>query len=469
MNLDIPLQKKQRLAYQRSLNTPILFYGGARGGGKSYLVRARELIRRLQHKNTKGLIVRKTFPELLSNHIRPFFKEYPQSREWYNKAEKTIYWPNGSTTEFSYLQHTDDVYTYQGREYEDISIDEVTQHDWEVVKILRASNRTTQDIKPTMFLTGNPGGVGHSEVKRVFVDRDFRDNENPHDYDFVQSHVWDNDALMKADPDYVKRLESLPDHLRRAYLYGDWDVFAGQVFSEFRRDVHVVRPFPVPEAWEKYISFDWGVNNPFCVNWYAVDPDGHIFMYRELYMNGSDFEKQYGTSLTPRRLAKMVLGITRKAKEEYNYCVADPSIWNSIIWKAGTPSQKEYEEGESIAEIMIDEGLNLIRGDNDRINGLNRVREALSPAPSGFPWLRFFESCVKNIRTLPALVYDEYRVEDVDTDGDDHGYDSLRYFLMSRPFAGAKIQGRSSASPVRMAYNKAKIKYEQENTNSLIL
>ena len=178
--------------------------------------------------NTRGLIVRKTYPELLSNHIRMFFKEYPPVRQWYNKSEKAIYWPNGSITEFSYLKNTDDVYTYQGREYEDIDIDEVTQHEEDVFKILRSSCRTAnEDFKraggiPTMLLTGNPGGIGHGWVKRIFIDRQFKDEENPSDFSFVPAKVEDNAALMDNDPEYVKRLNDLPEHLRMYCFSWNW-------------------------------------------------------------------------------------------------------------------------------------------------------------------------------------------------------------------------------------------------------
>ena len=142
LELTITLQPKQKEAFIRSGVVPVLFYGGSKGSGKSYLIRARELYNRLKYPNTKGLIVRKTYPELLSNHIRKFFEEYPITRQWYNKSEKAIYYPNGSITEFSYLKNTDDVYTYQGREYENISIDEITQHEEITFKILRSSLRT---------------------------------------------------------------------------------------------------------------------------------------------------------------------------------------------------------------------------------------------------------------------------------------------------------------------------------------
>ena len=429
VTLNITLQPKQRIALELSNQTPVLFYGGAKGGGKSYLVRAREVLRRLKYPNTKGLIVRKTFPELLSNHIEMFFKEYPETRQWYNKSEKMIRWPNGSSTSFSYLGTTDDVYTYQGREYEDISIDEITQHQENVFKILRSSCRTTNpNIKPRMLLTGNPGGVGHQWVKRIFIDRNFDENENPTDFAFVPAKITDNAALMENDPDYILRLNDLPEHLRKAYRDGDWDIVSGQVFTDWRRDTHVINEFAIPPEWNRWISMDWGVNAPFCVLWFVEGYDKRVLCIRELYMNGTEFEKIMGVGLTPKKLAKTINLINSKMGwENYEYMMADPSCWN------------HPEGGESIAETMMNEGLKMVPADNERLQGLARVREYLSIAPDGKPYLQFFKSCVKSISTIPALSYDERKLEDVDTSLEDHAYDCVRYMLMSRPITATHL------------------------------
>lgn len=380
------------------------------------------MLRRLKYPNTKGLIVRKTFPELVSNHIEMFFKEYPETRNWYNKQEKMIRWPNGSSTAFSYLGNTDDVYTYQGREYEDISIDEITQHQEDVFKILRSSNRTTNpNIKPSMLLTGNPGGIGHQWVRRIFIDRNFNPEENPTDFNFVPAKVSDNLALMDNDPEYIRRLNDLPEHLRRAYRDGDWDIVAGQVFTDWRKESHVIDEFGIPHDWNKWIAMDWGVNAPFCVLWFAEGYDKRVFCVRELYMNGSEFERTMGVALTPKKLAQTIQLINKRMDWNYQFMVADPACWN------------HPEGGESIAETMMNQGLQMVPADNERMQGLARVREYLSLAPDGKPYLQFFKSCVNTIQTIPSLSYDERKIEDVDTALADHAYDSVRYFLMSRP------------------------------------
>lgn len=459
MRLEIQLQPKQKKALELSSETPVLFFGGAKGGGKSFFIRARQAYRRLKYPNTKGLIVRKTYPELLSNHIRPFFTEYPVTRNWFNKAEKTIYWPNGSITEFSYLKNTDDVYTYQGREFDDIDIDEITQHEETVFKILRSSNRTTNpEIRPTMLLTGNPGGIGHGWVKRLFVDKQFKDHENPEDFDFLPAKVEDNAALMDNDPEYVRRLEDLPEHLRRAYKDGDWDIFAGQVF-DFRREkngrpYHVVSSLPyVPDSAKRYIAIDWGGNAPVAIGWFLVmntlTEDGlrfkRIYKYRELYYGrqgevaaADDFEGRTGLKFTDKNVAKVIA--EKSGGEDIAYVVGDPSMGAKKPRHVGS-------EGKSIMESMNeywrDRGHDLLirKGDNNRKSGLERVRYWFSEAPDGLPYYQILSTCKDSIRTYPLLIYKDGK-DDVDTDIEDHIYDADRYGFMSRPYFGKEPEDK---------------------------
>lgn len=433
MKITLALQEKQKEALYKSLETPVLFYGGAKGGGKSFLVRAREIYRRMKYPGTKGLIVRKTYPELLSNHIRMFFTEYPFIRDWFRKGEKAIYWPNGSVTEFSYLKGTDDVYTYQGREYEDISFDEITQHEEVVFKILRSSNRTTKkDVMPTMFLTGNPGGIGHAWVKRLFVDKQYTENERASDFGFVQAKVWDNKILMEADPDYVKRLQDLPDEKRRAYLDGDWDLFSGQVFAEFRRDKHVMRQVVPKRTVPHFLSFDWGYSAPFACYASALiqmkSDDGLVFnrviTYREWF----------GTEKSPREWAKLIYQ-TSDIKE-FVKAVADASMFNT-----------QSDGSDAISELMQDEfnkqhggfWVGFEPGTKNRLQRVAAVHNWLQDAPDGLPYWIITENCENLIRTLPLLVYDDHNVEDVDTTQNDHAYDSISYGLNTIKFIGLDV------------------------------
>lgn len=267
----LSLQPKQRDAFQISQQVPYSLYGGAKGGGKSYLVRQRELYRRYKYRGTTGLIVRKTYGELLDTHINPFLKEHPLIRQWYKESEKAIYYPWGSITKFAYLSRTQDVYTYRGRPIEDISIDEATEHEEEVFDEFSSIIRTTNtDIKPTIFLTANPGGIGHQWVMRKFVDRQFNTREDPKDYAFVQANVYDNQRLVEANPEYLKKLEALPPALKSMYLYGDWHQFAGQAFTV--PDECIGTPAPVKPV-VYWGGFDWGFNHPYSFVLFAKGQD----------------------------------------------------------------------------------------------------------------------------------------------------------------------------------------------------
>lgn len=424
--LRISLQPKQKQALNVSEHTSVTFYGGAKGGGKSHLIRARQVKRRLTFPGSTGLILRKTYPELLDNHILKFFKEYPETYRWYNKAEKKIYWPNGSVTTFSYLQHTNDVYTYQGREFDDIDIDEITQHTEEVFKVLRTSNRTTRtDLKPTMMLTGNPGGIGHAWAKRIFIDRDFLPDENPNDFAFVQAKVWDNDALMKADPDYVKKLEDLPDNLRKAYLDGDWDIFEGQFFNEWRKDRHVIEPFEIPVAWRKWFGYDYGYANPMACEWVAKDFDGRIYVFRELY------KKQLSEADQADQISQL------SDADNLLFGLCDPSIF------INTRHDGDPVKNDAISEYFLKRGLPIQPANNNRQSGWARVRRYLADGPAckyhrdlGWetcPMLHVFTNCSDLVRTLPQAIFDDKKPEDLNTEGEDHALDALRYALMGAP------------------------------------
>jgi phage terminase large subunit len=451
MKVKLSLQEKQREAFFKSLETPVLFYGGAKGGGKSYLIRAREIFRRLTNEGTSGLIVRKTYPELLANHIRKFFVEYPFIRNWYNKSEKTIYYPNGSTTEFSYLQNTDDVYTYQGREYEDVSIDEITQHEEEVFKILRTSVRTSnKDFAkasiPSMLLTGNPGGIGHAWVKRLFIDSNLKEEEDPDEFNFVQAKVFDNKALLDADPAYIRRLQDLPDDLRRAYLDGDWDIFAGQVFGEFRRDSHVIKPYLPSQRYPHFLWIDWGYSG-------KESHEGAFAAYSSSLIKTSyqgetfnrviTYQEWYGKYKTPEEWAEAIYQTS--PIPYYREGRTDPAMHNT-----------QTSGAVSIAELMMRKWktinakknwINLKKGSNNRIERVATVHNWLSMAPDGLPYWLISERCPHLIRTLPLLVYDETNPEDVDTEGEDHPYDAVGYGLSSVRFIPANLGGITKPRP----------------------
>lgn len=249
---------------------------------------------------------------------------------------------------------------------------------------------------------------------------------------FVPSSVFDNKILLANDPDYITRLASMPEQERNALLYGDWDTFAGQVFTEWRNDsdhygdrinTHVVNPFQIPQSWRIFCAMDWGYSKPFSVGWYAVDHDRRLYRIREYY----------GCTGTPNQGVKLEPGYV--AREIKRIEADDPNLRGRQITRVGDPAIWGSQSGESIGDLMERERVFFEKGDNSRIDGKMQVHHRLAFDENGYPMLYVFNTCRHFIRTVPNLVYDERDVEDIDTDGEDHIYDELRYVCMENPIA----------------------------------
>lgn len=392
-------------------------YGGARGGGKSWAMRRKFILLALRYPGLNLLLLRRTLPELRENHLIPMQKELYGFAD-YNSMERVFKFPNGSRIKLGYCDTAQDVFQYQGQEYAVIGLEEATHFTEEQMRFLTTCNRTIRrDFSPRMYYTCNPGNIGHAWVKRLFIDREYYENENPSDYIFIPAKIYDNKVLLNADLNYIKQLMALPEDLRRAHLDGDWDVHAGQYFREFSRERHVVREFEIPKWWRKFRSMDWGYNDPCCVLWHTVDGEGRVYTYRELYVS----------QIRATEVAKMAVELSRG--EDIKYTVASPDMWQK---RGAVLSASGGFEGETLAELFALSGMVLTPADNSRIAGWNRVRDFLAIAPDGFPRWQCFEGCRNLIRQLPALQYDIKNREDA-ADGDDHAPEALRYGLMSRP------------------------------------
>ncbi|MEK9723073.1 MAG: hypothetical protein VW405_06255, partial [Rhodospirillaceae bacterium] len=235
--------------------------------------------------------------------------------------------------------------------------------------------------------------------------------------------------------EYRATLEQLPEKERRAYLEGDWDAFEGAVFR-LLSGVHLVEPAPIPDHWPRFRAMDWGFAKPFCVLWGAVDDAGHIHLYREWYGVAKDgrggFIANEGARLEPAVVAERIAGIEQAARET---CIgiADPACW--------AKGQGDHGGGPSIVEAMRAHGVHWQAGKNDRLQGKMQVHNRLHHDEHTPPALVIHQAaCPHLVRTLPALEYDAHRVEDVDTDGEDHAYDALRYLLMARPWGPAPVK-----------------------------
>ena len=429
-------------------------FGGARGGGKSWCVRdkAKRLALRYGRpapgkQGIKILIVRRTFPELVNNHIN-FLQAELHGIAVYNKTEKLFTFPNGSTIKFGYCNNDKDLLQYQGAEFDIIFLDEATQLQELWIKKITACLRGANDFPKRIYYTCNPGGVSHGYFKRLFIDKKYERGENPADYTFIQSLVTDNHALMDSQPDYIKQLEALPPKLREAWLHGRWDIFEGQFFEEFRitpdaekcaaagitqeeamkqhRWTHVIAPFDLNagerRGWHILRSYDFGYNKPFSLGYWAVDYDGVLYRILEIY--GCTGTPDEGVKWSPEEQFRRISQFEREHPwlrgRKIVDSVADPAIW-------------DCSRGESIAQTAAKYGIYFTPGDNRRIPGWMQVHYRLQFDENGYARMYAFSGCKAFIRTMPLMMYAQTNPEDLDTRLEDHCPDEVRYLCMSRP------------------------------------
>lgn len=428
MEIIIPPPSPKQAEFFRAREKYIA-YGGARGGGKSWAVRQKAKMLCLRYNGIKCLIVRKTYPELINNHVSPLRGEL-HGIATYNKTEKMFTFVNGSTIKFGYCANEGDLDQYQGAEYDVIFIDEATQLQEDWLKKIVACMRGVNDFPKRTYYTCNPGGPSHGYIKRLFVDRNFEKGEKPEDYRFIQAKATDNHALMEAQPEYLEQLDILPDKIRAAWRDGSWNIFFGQFFEDFvddpehyadKRFTHVIEPFDIPGGWTICRSFDWGFSKPFSCGWWAVDYDGTVYRILEWY--GCTKNPDEGIKWPPEKVFEEIARIEREhpyLKGKHITGVADPALWKA-------------ETGESFAEKAAKAGVYFNKGDNSRITGWMQCHYRLMFDEDGYPKMYVFNNCRDFIRTIPLLCYDEHKVEDLDTSMEDHVADEWRYFLMTRP------------------------------------
>lgn len=448
MSRPILWQPQPRQALFMSRPEDEALYGGAAGGGKSDAL-VIEALRQVHIPHYKGLILRKTYPqltELIDKSLAYYPRAVPGAR--YRMGDHSWTFPSGARVYFGSLQHDKDKFNYQGKAFDYIAFDELTQFSYEEYSYLLSRNRANgPGTRLYMRATANPGGVGHGWVKERFVSAaapmstiwetgivrhpDGRQEKRHRSRIFVPSTVFDNRALLANDPDYLARLSMLPDAERKALLYGDWDSFHGQVFTEWRNDpehyedrigTHVIAPFDPPTYWTYYRSFDWGYSKPFSVGWYAVDFDGRLYRILEWY-GCREGQPNVGIEMPADELFSKIAETERThpyLKGRKIYGVADPAIWSS-------------DGGISIAETAERRRVYFEKGDHTRIPGWQQVHNRLRFDENGRPMLYVFSTCRHCTRVLPAMVYSTRNVEDLDTTLEDHIPDELRYMCMLRP------------------------------------
>ena len=400
--------------------TKYIAYGGARAGGKSWAARIKAVLLANGNPGIQILLLRRDLQSLRENHLFPLQKLLKGVAE-YRAITRDFTFPNGSRIVLGYCASESDVLQYQGQAYDVIFMEEATQFTNMQFNALtecnRPSGRTKEPFPSRMYFTCNPGGVGHAWMKRLFIDRNYTETENPDDYTFIPAKVYDNEYIMTTAQDYVRTLENLPPDRRRAMLHGDWDVYEGQYFSEFRRDIHVMDAFPIPKHWHRYISIDYGLDR-FVALWIAVDENGRGYVYKEIA------ESNLIISEAAKRLKDINAG------DNITMSFAPPDLFN-----------RRQDTGKSAVDIFLENGWYFYKSNNNRVQGWYDLKEWLKPVvqPDGTEQARLviFSNCLELIRCLPQLQHDAKKPEDVATEPHEftHAPDALRGFVCGRPTA----------------------------------
>ncbi len=455
-NPGVANEKQKQFFNSKTLYTA---YGGAKGGGKSWAVRVLAGYGAFRYEGIRILILRATYNELEQNHILPMQKLIPSELYSYNGTSHIMTFYNGSTIKFGHWSGEQSEQEYQGIEYDWIFIDEATQFTERTFNYLGGCLRGVSNIPKRMYLTCNPGGVGHRWVKRLFIDKRYKtncenpeENENPDDYTFIFATVEDNFAIMNGSPTYLRQLASMPENVRRAYRYGDWEAIGGNYFPELSEATHVRKPFKIPNNWIIYRSFDYGLDM-FAAHWYAVDTDGRAWCFREFNEKGLIVQE------AAARLRDHTLPV-----ERVSATYAPPDMWN-----------RQKDTGKTMAELFMLNHVGIIKAENNRVQGHMMIKDMLAPMPLNdsyvkqlysqngeqppkmLPGLMFFSNCENTIKDLIDIQADEVNPNDCAKEPHDltHNVDSIRYFCVSRVIRAEEERGEQEQDhDYGMSYEK---------------
>ena len=350
------------------------------------------------------------YPALHDRHLSKIPYEFPPYLGKYHAQQHEFILDDRFGGGVIAFRNLDDPSKYLSSEFALIEVDELTKNTKDTFNFLRLRKRWP-GIERTKFAgASNPGGVGHDWVKQLWIEGNFPTEEVEREqFHFIKALPQDNKFLPQS---YYVTLSSLPEKLRKAYRDGNWDVFEGQYFTEWDKEVHVIDPFEIPKTWKRYRAYDHGRENPATCAWYAVDYDGRVYVYRELYVRGLDVDQ------LAQEINRLSVG------EQYEYSIADPSIFAKMGFV-------DRYGGQTIAESFARNGVMFLPASNRRVDGWNLMHQYLRPVEGSKPKLLYFSTCKDSIRTIPSLIHDELHPEDVDTKGEDHAGDRDRYFLAS--------------------------------------
>lgn len=403
---------------------PEILFGGARGGGKTSGVLGKYGIKAGKFKDTNAIFFRKELPQA-DDLIEEAKEIYCRLGAWWRDQKKMFEFPKGSRVRFRPLENEVDAEKYQGQNVSDACVEEAGNYaSSKAIDKLFGALRSKAGLPVQLILTANPGGVGQTWIKERYIDpfplgmakltRDLPDGQK-HNYIYIPSRVEDNQELLRKDPTYVNRLHLVGNpELVKAWLFGDWNVIQGAYFPEFKASDHIIEPFKIPTHWQRLQGFDWGYHSKYCAIYGAISdgkddagnevpyPKGCLIIYREIF----------GTQEINKDIAKKMLHY--EAGERIEQRTADPSIFAN-------------QGGRSINSDFQDANVYFTPADNERVSGWTQIRLRLK-----FNLIKIFSNCTYAIQSIPSQVISKSKPEDLDTEGDDHLMDALRYLCKLR-------------------------------------
>lgn len=397
----------------------------------------------LKYPGIRILMVRCHYPELEENIIRPILKWVPEEIYSYNGTSRLMTFDNGSVIKFGHYDGDSAENEYQGVEYDVVFVDEATQLSERAFRYLQTVIRGVNEFPKRFYLTCNPGGIGHRWVKRLFIDRQYEVHpddpertENPEDYTFIPATVDDNPWLLQSSPMYVKQLANMPEEMRRAHRYGDWNALGGNYFKGFGAE-QICKPFRIPEHWPIYRSFDYGLDR-FSILWWAVDEDGRSWAFRHYEAPDLVIEQAAAQAAAHTLPGEKVVAT-----------YAPPDMWNRM-----------KDTGRAMAELFFQYGLPIVRANNNRVQGHMVMKDMMQPVPirdkyvkalypraEKLPGLMFFENLTGVISDIRDIQADDKNPNDCAKQPHDvtHSVDAVRYYCVSRQMAAEARAEKAAA------------------------